>query len=184
MNDVLLSCASNFDELSKYNYNFTLGTKKKISVEVDMRFLKENFTHIVGLDHLTDIPDFNTHNTAHKRYAFEKIKSGKIRMETISKSSFFNQSLKQDWGMSSYTIEDRLNALNNISLLLANSINGKFTSWNKNKCKIQLPDGSFRKSSIEADYLLSVPSLSNPNEKVFFLCIFYLSKEKMIIFLG
>ena len=170
MDDILVSCARNFDELSKYNYNIILGTSKRISVEIDMRFLKENFTHIVGLDHLTDISDFNTHSSSQKRYAFERIKSGKIGLENISKSSFFTIPLKQSNSAigSSYYITDRLNTLQDISSILATSIKGQFLPWNKSKCNIRLPDGSYRKSNIEANYLLAIPSPYNSNEKVFF----------------
>lgn len=170
MDDILYTCACNFDKLSKYNYHFTLGNRKKLIVKIDMRFLKENFTHIIGLDHLTDIPDFNAHNKGNKRFMFEKIKNRKINLSHISKSNFYNHPLKQSYSKtnSSYTVYDRISALINIATILETSINGKFMTWDKYKCNIKLPDGTYRTSNIEADYLLAIPSPHNNNEHFFF----------------
>ncbi len=79
----LFSIAKKCDSFSNFSYELIVGTKKgkaKFNFVIDTKWFKERFTHISGLEHIDDIPDFNLD----KRY--NSTKKDHIRSATFNKT--------------------------------------------------------------------------------------------------
>lgn len=173
MPDLLSEIAENFKRATKYNYYILTGRKGE-KFDIDLRCLKKEFTHIVGLDHLTDIKEFSTSDdeiskTKQKISAFQSILSGELTFSDLSASSKFEIPFPKTYNpktQSQYTLTQRIAALKNIELLLDSVHTGKLYRWKRTKSNITLKNGKKRQCSIDADYMLAIPS-ANVGEKVY-----------------
>lgn len=167
--NILLDCAREFNRISDYNYLFTVGRAKKVTINVSLRCANKDFSHITGLDHLSDIKGLS--KSSKKLSTFQNILSGKLTYNTISSSAFFQKPFVGTYNSSTkleYTLIERISALKNIENILDNAYKGNFYKWSKSKSYINLPNGKTRHCTIDADYMLAVPSPYNPKEKIYF----------------
>lgn len=175
MTDILKQCADIFNEHTKYNYIFTIGKRNKNKFQINTKCLKEDFTHIIGLDHLTDIECFNTHKSKEKISNFEKIKHEVITMKTLqTQSDIFSMPIPATYNSQTkaeYTLTERITTLCDIEKHLDSAYKGKLFQWNLNKCNIYFPNGKRRYCKIKADYLLVIPSLINDDENIYYFMV-------------
>ena len=87
--NILLECARKFDEISDYNYLFTVGKKQKTIINISLACARKDFTHTVGLDHLSDIKELSSKRASIKLSVFENILNNKLTYDKISSSEFF-----------------------------------------------------------------------------------------------
>ena len=99
--DLLMKCASGFQELMRYEYRFTLGRKGTLK-EITLRFSAIDFHHLAGLHKLKDTNIARANRSA----VFQQILNGHITYDTIKKSQFLPE------------IQSRLDALPNLESLL------------------------------------------------------------------
>ena len=87
--DLLVLAASAWTELMEYRYCFTYGYRKQL-YEICLSFSVQDFPHLAGFQYLKDIqlPKFNPPKTV------EMILSGKIKLDTVKKSSQFDNLVK------------------------------------------------------------------------------------------
>lgn len=85
--DLLQQCAVVFDQLTGYQYRFTLGRKGKLT-EILLGFDETDFHHLVGLHKLKDINIAR----ANRKSVFHDILAGRITDQTIEKSAFVSES--------------------------------------------------------------------------------------------
>lgn len=167
MKDLIIECAQKYINASKYNYKFILGNKKRIEIHIDMRCSKDEFTHITGLDHLKDIKEIGGHNIKKKRSFIKDIVNGKINIDNLTNSFYFNKPIKGTYNYETkkpYTIYERIDCLKDMFYILDNAYKGSFYKWNcNNSCKI-LNGKNIGKSFIEADYMLCIPNLFRYNK--------------------
>lgn len=177
--NILLECARKFDEISDYNYLFTIGKKQRITINISLACARKDFTHTVGLDHLSDIKELSSKKASIKLSAFENILNNKLTYDKISSSEFFRLPFPDTYNSRTrleYALIDRITALKDISVLLDTAYKGKFYKWNETKSYVKMPDNKIKHCSVEADYMLAVPSLNNNDENIYFFM--YESKPK------
>lgn len=87
--DLLVLAASTWTELMEYRYSFTYGYQKQL-YKICLSFSVQDFPHLAGFQYLKDIqlPKFNPPK------AVEMILSGKIKYDTVQKSSQFDNLVK------------------------------------------------------------------------------------------
>lgn len=166
-NDILLDSAIEFQTIKDYNYRFTIAKSGK-SLDISLRFLKQDYTHIVGLDHLSD--RFISKKAKYKSGVFDDIVSGQITLGSISSSKFFNAPFPSTYNIrtkAAYTLSERIEASKDIIYYLDNVDKWELYKWDKYKSYIKMPDGKIKQSLINADYMLAVPSKTNPQEKMY-----------------
>lgn len=171
MSDLLSDAALSFSKSLEYDYLFKLGNKKRKILLSVISNNKSEFTHIMGLDHLDDIPVITGNNSRQKEAIFEKILKGKIIFEDIKGSQNLNRHIKGSFNYYTnkpYTIAERLTSLQDFESILNSSYNGSIRRWNSSQCKAVLPNGSPRKVKIPADFLLTVPSKERAKENYYF----------------
>ncbi len=123
----LKNAAIHFENICNKKYILIVAKKGKTH-NINLTFEKNQFYHLLGIQHLKDInTTYNFKNTF-----FKKVMNNKINMNTISKSCFFNSS----------QIEDRIDIINNLEKYL-DSDDLKFGKYTKT-------DGI---SKLEADYI-------------------------------
>ncbi len=169
--NILIDCAREFDKISDYNYRFIVGKAGKITINISLSCLTKDFTHIVGLDHLSDINELSFKKSDFKSTAFHNILSNKLTFGKIASSVFFQNPFPGTYNSftkSEYTLTERITALKYIEEILDNAYKGEFYKWNNSNSLIRLPSGKTKRSTVKADFMLSVPSLSNPNERIYF----------------
>lgn len=172
--DELQQAALNYEKLLNTEYVYTLGTRtrKKVIIEF-IGCNSEEFTHIYGLEHLTDIKDFADleKKSAAKKKIYGKIKNGEYPLNDLLKNSIilssprpqtYNPDTKKE-----FTIYDRILALKDLESVLDNVENAALYRWDKNKCKIICPNGKGRHTNINADSLLVIPSRKGVNYYLF-----------------
>lgn len=103
MRDILYDAAVEYGNMLTKGYHIVLGRKQKV-YHLQLRFLKEAFYHLTGMQHLTDI----TFPTKNKERIYKDILAGKITEESLRKSVFFAQ----------YRIEERIICLSRLEELL------------------------------------------------------------------
>ncbi len=150
--------AHNCLAVSQYEYKFSAG--KKIG---DTKFLitginTDDFTHIVGLEHIPSIKRAVQNSHKRKAQMFSKIISG-LSAGFFKKDDFnaFVSPIKDTYNsqtQSQYTIADRISKTKDLMATLDRSFNGVIYRWDPQKCNIRLPDGKIRQCTIKADYLL------------------------------
>lgn len=176
MPDILYNSARSFDEAAKYNYILYAARSQKQLV-INLNCLVDEYTHILGLDHLKDIDAFSSKNVKIKISTFEEILKKKITYLDIAKSSFFLQQFPKTYNSatkSEYTLEDRISVLEDIEHILDNAYTGKFYKWNAKNAITKMQDGRKRHTNIKGDYMLAVPSERTPDEKIYLF--FYKNK--------
>lgn len=163
-NDILYNAAKAYEQIMQYKYYLTLGnSKKKIIISI-LSSERHNFTHVSGLDHLTDIPKVYVNPKqagirSKKEMVFKRILKKEITFDTIDKSKFIDEPLghnnknkkTRDTNKPeiSFTVRKRIEYLQNIQTYFdeAGRKNGELRKWN--------PDNSY--SNINADYVLYIP---------------------------
>lgn len=167
--DVLQDAAKNFKSAANQNYELTVGNRKKKTTFIIPSINVSEFTHIFGLDHLTDIPFLETHNSTQKAAVFKRILSAKLSFQDIAASKHINTAVPGSYNHqtnSGYTISERIKALSNFEDILDNAYKGKIFKWDLKKCRIKIPNGKHRKVTIQADFLLVIPT-KNKNENIY-----------------
>lgn len=81
--DLLMKCACSYQQLTAYEYRFTLGRKGKLT-EIALRFSDTDFHHLAGLHKLKDTDIAR----ANRCTVFQQILNGSITYGTIAKSRF------------------------------------------------------------------------------------------------
>lgn len=176
--DILTQAAENFVRLTKKEYVFTMGTADKSKVSLTFMGCKdEEFTHIYGLDHLTDVQELSDlKNVSKKKAVLNKILNKAITLDSLQKSSkklmeklpkTYNPETKGE-----YTIYERIVSLSNMEKVLDRLKEGKslLFEWDKRKCNVRLPNGQIRRLVINANYLLKIPGDNGANYFAF-LCL-------------
>ncbi len=180
MGDILYNAAKSFSNAIKFDYIYTLGNKKrKIKISV-LSSQKDEFTHIFGIDHIADIPKIAVANSKQKIAVYNKILNKEITFLDIKYSVDLNKPIDGTYNIITgkpYTIKDRIEALQNIEYILDNSYNGKIYRWDIKKSNIIQRNGKTRRSFINADYLLVVPSKRHSAEK-YYLFLYQTNKDK------
>lgn len=169
MSDDLYNSAKSFDEATKYNYILCASRSKKQFI-VNLNCLEDEYTHIMGLDHLQDIRIFSSHNIQVKTSAFQRILSQEISFSDISKSNFFSQPFPGTYNSatkSEYTLANRISVLQNIEKILDTAYTGKLYKWDKKNAVKEMPDGKIIPTKIDGDYMMAIPSQRNPDEKIY-----------------
>lgn len=169
MSDILYNSAKSFDEATKYNYIFYVARSQKQFV-INLNCLADEFTHIMGLDHLKDIRILSSHNLSVKTSAFQRILSQEINFSDIVKSDFFSKPFPRTYNSNTkleYTLTERLSVLQNIGNILDRAHTGKLYKWDVRKATIEMPNGKTRHTNIDGDYMLAIPSERNPDEKIY-----------------
>lgn len=174
MGNVLQEAAINYDRLTKTEYLYTIGTKDRSLVIFEFVGCNtEEFTHIYGLDHLDDVPEFNQlNNSSAKKRVFKKIKLGDITMDyLIDNSSKIEEPIPSTYNPETgtgFTILDRIISLKNLEEILDNAENASLYKWVQGKSRYVGPDGKKRTSNIKADYLLLIPGpIAGTNYHIF-----------------
>lgn len=169
MSDILCYSAKSFDNAAKYNYIFCVARSQKQFV-INLNCIEDEFTHIIGLDHLRDIRILSSHNSKIKISAFQRILSEELTFSDITKSDFFSQPFPQTYNSvtkSEYTLAERISVLQDIEKTLDKAYTGKLYKWNVKSAAIKMPDGKTRSTNISGDYMLAIPSERNPDEKIY-----------------
>ena len=86
MEDILKKAAINYGEMLNKEYHIVLGRKCK-TYKLNIKFTKDSFFHLIGLQHLTDIT-FTSHN---KERIYKDILAGRINNSLIEKSIFYER---------------------------------------------------------------------------------------------
>lgn len=81
--NLLMKCATSYQKLMDYEYQFTLGRKGKMT-KITLQFPSTNFHHLAGLHKLKDISIAR----ANRSTVFYQILDGRITYDTIKKSRF------------------------------------------------------------------------------------------------
>ncbi len=165
MEDILYKAALTFQKINEYDYNFILGNSRRQITITSASTVKGEFTHIIGLDHLTDIPIVTANSLWQKEVIFKNILKRKITYNHISGSKYINNVTNPE---QTYDIQKRISMFQYADVTLDNAYTGNFLKWNVNKSNILLPSGKHTRSTILADYLLVVPLNDFPNEKMYF----------------
>ena len=188
-NDNLYLCAENFKAATDFNYYFVTGNNKRILMNLKISSFIEEFTHIVGLDHLYDIQPFSE-KRYNKSKAFQYILSKELTEKDLFESKFYLSPILNTYNVlekREYTIAQRIAALIDIQFYLDNAYKGRLYQWQKYNSAIPQPNGTIRKSNINADYLLIVPSKKDKENICFFMydaSHYIKNKEKDIIYLN
>lgn len=106
MTDILYNTALQYKDMLNKGYHIVLGRKCR-EYHIQLRFKKQDFFHLSGLQHLTDI----TFPSKNKERVYKEILNRKITCEMISKSIFYKR----------YFIEERLRYLKRLEEMLDSS---------------------------------------------------------------
>lgn len=148
MSDILIKAALDYNQLKNTMYEIVLGRKGKVYTLM-LHFPTEAFYHLAGLQHLTDIKFPSTN----KERIFKDILLGKITLDMISKSIFFDK----------YHIKERICYLSLLPIMIEN--NSITYLINKNEY--------VKYTSIQADYLFEYTHKDN------FIMYFFVIYEKV-----
>lgn len=103
LEDILKKAAIDFEKMLNKEYHIVLGRKCK-TYNLNIKFTKDSFFHLIGLQHLTDIT-FTSHN---KERVYKDILAGRISNAIIKKSVFYEK----------YFIKERIIYLEKIEEML------------------------------------------------------------------
>lgn len=106
MADILYKAAVEYEKLLDKGYNIVLGRKCK-TFQIQLRFSRDSFFHLIGLQHLRDI----TFPSKNKERIYKNILDKKITNEMLQKSIFYD----------SYFIEERILYLEKLEEMLDSS---------------------------------------------------------------
>ena len=160
--DILRQAALSYQKILGREYVFRLGTKSRTMIISLISSTKGEFIHTVGLHHLQDVARLQTTRTYEKELIFRDICKGKLTWQYLSEISQMIQdpisgSINPRTGKF-YTTEDRIIALQDLSIILDSAYKGNIYKWNKNNAHIYTKEGKYRASTIKADYMLAVPT--------------------------
>ena len=159
MSDVLYDAAAAFDAVSKYTYELHLGNKKRKVVISLLSSNESDFTHIVGLDHLTDIPAVTAATVPQKIAVYRRIRAKAITFSTIEPSLELSKamsgSINPDTGRE-YCIYDRIALFSTFEALMDQAHTGKLYRWNLKNAKAAGTGQLTRFSNINLDYVLAI----------------------------
>lgn len=180
MEDILLKSALSFKKMLNDRYELTVSKRSK-AFDIIISAQKEDFTHIIGLDHLKDIRELASHNSKAKGQIYRDILNGKLTFDILSaKTNYLNNKIPLTFNCETnkeYTISERISRTSQIDLLLDNAYSGRLYKWNKYNCNVKTLDGIFRQTKINADYLLVIPSPYHEKEKIY-IFTYILCQEK------
>lgn len=111
-----------FYSLLDEGYDIVLGRKNKTYI-VKLRFYPENFYHLIGLQHLTDL-SFPTQN---KERIYKDILKRKITIDTIKKSFFYEKFYVEERILHLHYLEKMLDQ-NQFSFLIHHNEYAKYTT--------------------------------------------------------
>jgi uncharacterized protein YlzI (FlbEa/FlbD family) len=98
MSDALLQSAVLYQEISKYEYYFIFGDKKKNLYYIPIKLKSENYPHLIGIDKLTDKKEFIFKESKERiidriinsEITFQQIEDSKQIEDCLNKLLFFN----------------------------------------------------------------------------------------------
>ena len=98
MSDALLQSAFIYQEISKYEYYFIFGDKKRNLYYIPIKLKNENYPHLIGIDKLTDKKelifkkgkDKIIERIINNEITFQNIEDSKQIENCLNKLSFFN----------------------------------------------------------------------------------------------
>ena len=167
MSDVLYDAAKAFSQLLDYDYKFVLGNSKRQKTFTIISNEKEMFTHVCGLEHLTDVPDVTGKKESEKVAIYKNILKKNIVFSDIADSAYLYHPMScsiNPQTNSNYNIYDRIVDMSRIETILDDSYSGAIYKWDYCKCCV-------RYTKIMADYVLVIPSKIIPNEKHYFFLV-------------
>lgn len=146
MEDILYLAAREYEKLLEKGYYIVLGRKCKTYI-LNLRFTRESFFHLAGLQHLTDI----TFSTNNNERIFKEILKKKITNDRLKKSVFYKR----------YCIEERIAHLKRLEEML-DSCQFMFLINHKEYLKY---------TKIYADYLCEYFLPENQSECLYFFSV-------------
>lgn len=102
----IFDCVKAYQDLMKYEYYMVIGKNKK-KMEIHLRFDKKECFHLMGLQHLKDLPYLNKSRDV----IFDKILAHKITQSDVRKSVFYDTVSKR---IDAFPLLERLIDNNNI----------------------------------------------------------------------
>jgi hypothetical protein len=105
LGDILYDASIEYSKLLNKGYHIILG-RKNIQYEINLRFDRDDFFHLVGLQHLTDV----TFPTQNRERIFKDILSKKINIGTIRNSVFYKECDVETRITNLYRLEDMLDS--------------------------------------------------------------------------
>ncbi len=106
MRDILYDAAKEYRRLLAKEYHIVLGRRKE-AYDLHLKFARESFCHLIGLQHLTDI----VFSSTNKERIYREILDGTITHDMIKKSVFYDE----------YHIYERINYLKYLEEMLDSS---------------------------------------------------------------
>ena len=103
LNDILYNSAIKYKNMLNKEYNIVVGRKCK-EYKIYLRFTKDTYFHLAGLQHLTDL----TFPSKNKERIYKEILQKNITIETLKKSVFYDE----------YYIEERITNLEKLEEML------------------------------------------------------------------
>lgn len=158
----MMSAAKAYENISKNIYNFSAQKRNGEKLAIQFRFFSEEFTHVVGLDHLPSVKVLTENKAKEKRIIFKKILKGTFNENNLKDSDLLLLSSPVSKYINpltnkNYTIEDRIRTVTNINQILKIDDDAFiYKNWNSQHSKLR------------ADYVLSVKSKENPTERIYF----------------
>lgn len=187
-NQIFKKLTTAFDNATDFSYEFTVGKNGKKSIIISTLDRAE-FTHIVGLEHIPIIKTKVGNNSVLKRALFEQMiredfTYSNLTAEDIDKLNEPIPNTYNSQTRSSYSIIERITKLLSIGSILDSAYMGHFYKWNNKLCKVRLQNGKMRNISINADYVVKIPSKTNTDENYYFFMIqsnkYYIKKGEPI----
>lgn len=86
MSDILYDAAKKYSNLFDKGYHIVLGRKGRV-YEINLRFEKDDFFHLAGLQHLSDV----TFPSQNRERIFKEILLGNITIDMIKNSEFYEK---------------------------------------------------------------------------------------------
>jgi hypothetical protein len=105
LGDILHEAAVKYGKLLNVGYHIILG-RKNIQYEINLRFEKEDFFHLAGLQHLKDI----TFPSQNRERIYKDICLKKVSMEVIQNSNFYEQCNIRERISNLYRLEEMLDS--------------------------------------------------------------------------
>lgn len=169
-NGTMQKAAKAYANISDNSYHFVAQKRSGEKLDIMFNFHRDEFTHVIGLDHLPTIKAFTGNKARQKRILFKKIIAGTFDENNLNTddnsclsspvSKYFNPTTQKK-----YTIEDRIKRAVDIDNAICIDDDAFiYKNWNS------------RQSKIKADYVLSVNSKDNSGERLYFFA--FISKNQ------
>lgn len=169
-NGTIQKAAKAYANISDNSYHFVAQKRSGEKIDITFHFHRDEFTHVIGLDHLPTVKAFTENKAKQKRILFKKIIAGIFDESNLHSddnsclsspvSKYINPTTKKK-----YTIEDRIKRAVDIdNAIVIDDDAFIYKNWNS------------RQSKIKADYVLSVQSKDNSGERLYFFA--FISKNQ------